>query len=64
VLVDSVGGLDFDLLKAGGAERAAKLGFGQGTRDAAGPCGHVGASGLVHVGVGDHVGDSEAPARP
>ena len=27
-------------------------------------CGHVGARGLVHVRVGDHVGDGEAPAGP
>ena len=34
----------------------------EGTGDAAGPLGHVGARRLVHVVIGDDVGDGEASA--
>ena len=41
-----------------------ELAAGQRAGDAAGPLLHVGAGGVVHVLVGDHVGDGEAAARP
>ena len=51
-------------LEPGVGERLLELGAGERAGDAAGPLLHVRAGGLVHVGVGDHVGDGEAPARP
>ena len=53
---------DLDVLESRGAQLALELVGGQGAGDAAGPLLHVGPGGLVHVGVGDDVGDGEAPA--
>ena len=47
--------------EAGCAQGIAEPGFGESAGDATGPRGHVGASLLVHVRVGDHVGDRERP---
>ena len=44
------------------SERLLELAPGQRPGDAAGPLRHVGPGRLVHVLVGDHVGDGEAPA--
>ena len=41
-----------------------ELGFGECSGDTAGPGRHVRARLLVHVGVGDHVGDGEPAAGP
>ena len=62
MLVHAVGLADLDVDEAGGAQRRLELLARQRAGDAAGPLGHVGAGRLVHVGVGDHVGDGEAPA--
>ena len=53
---------DVDVGQAGGGERGDELVAGERAGDAAGVGGHVGLRGRVHVGVGDHVGDGEAPA--
>ena len=55
----AVGGPDLDVRQAGGGEGVGELLLGEGAGDAAGPLDHVGAGGLVHVGVGDDVGDGE-----
>jgi hypothetical protein len=45
---------------AGGGERVGVLRASQRAGDAAGPLLHVGAGGVVHVVIGDDVGDGEA----
>ena len=60
--MDAVGLGDLDLGQSGGGEGVRELVAGKGAGDAAGPCGHVGAGGLVHVVVGDDIGDGEAAA--
>src|SRR3954452_1035755 len=60
VLVDAVGLGDLDLGEAGGRESLLELLARQRTGDAAGPRGHVGLGGRVHVAVGHDVGDGEA----
>ena len=62
VLVDAVRLADLDVDEPGVGQRGAELGLGQRAGDAAGPLRHVGAGGLVHALVGDHVGDGEAAA--
>src|SRR4051794_17084324 len=62
VRVDAVGGPDLDVDETRGAERVGELPFGERAGDAAGPLHHVRARGVVHVGVGDDVGDREAAA--
>src|SRR6516162_3245636 len=61
VLVDSVGLTYFDAAEPGVRERLLELLAGQRSGYAACPLPHIGASFLVHVLVGDHVGDREAP---
>src|SRR5215216_4505407 len=62
VLVDAVGLGDLDVVEAGVVEGGRELEAREGGGDAAGPLLHVAACGRVHVGVGDHVADGEAPA--
>jgi hypothetical protein len=59
--VDAVGFADLDVAQSGGGQRALVL-AGQGASDAAGPLLHVGAGRVVHVVVGNDVGDGEASA--
>ena len=62
MLVDAVRFGDLDVDEPGLGQRSVELGAGEGAGDAAGPLLHVAAGGVVHVLVGDHVGDREAPA--
>src|SRR3954447_21170918 len=59
VLVHAVGRADLDVDQAGGGERRAELVLGERAGDAAGPLRHGGLGGVVHVRVGDDVGDGE-----
>src|SRR5215207_5569655 len=52
--------VDLDLVESGGGQLPPELLGGEGTSYAAGPLLHVSASVVVHVGVGDDVGDGEA----
>ena len=54
--------LDLDVVEPGGREAGRELLARQRAGDAAGPLRHVGAGRVVHVRVGDDVGDGEAPA--
>ncbi len=60
--MDAVGLAYLDVDQAGVRERLAELPVGERSGDAAGACLHVGAGRVVHVLVGDHVGDREASA--
>ena len=60
--MDAMRFADVDLDESGLGERRLVLGAGQRAGHAAGPLLHVGARRLVHVGVGDDVGDREASA--
>src|SRR5205807_322409 len=64
VLVDAVGLCDLDVGESGRGERSLELLTGEGACDAACPLPHVAPRRLVHVGVGDHVGDGEPAAGP
>src|SRR5205085_6889878 len=64
VLVRAMRLADLDLLEPGDLERGAELALGQRAGDAAGPGGHVGAGGFVHVRVRDDVRDGEAATGP
>jgi hypothetical protein len=57
-----VGLADLDVDQPGVVQRALELGAGQRAGDAAGPLLHVGARGVVHLRVGDHIGDGEPAA--
>ena len=63
MLVHPVGLADFDVLEPRRLP-ALELVAGQGAPDAPGPCLHVGARRLVHIRVGDDVGDGEPAAGP
>ena len=62
--MDAMRLLDLDVLEAGGGEMPLELVAGEGAGDATRPVLHVATGRLVHVGVGDHVGDGEPPAGP
>jgi hypothetical protein len=62
VLVHAVSLAQLDLLEAGRGQPDAELALGKGARDSARPLLHVASRGLVHLGVGDDVGDRKAPA--
>ena len=62
MLVDAVRLVDLDVGQAGGREGILELVSRQRTGDAARPFLHIHTGGLVHVRVGDHVGDREASA--
>src|SRR4051794_34858484 len=62
VLVDAVAHPYLDVVETGGGQHRAELPFGEGAGDAAGVGGQVRARVLVHVGVGDDVGDGEPTA--
>jgi hypothetical protein len=50
--------------KSGGGELSPEVVPGEGAGDAAGPLLHIAAGLVVHVRIGDHVGDGEAAAGP
>src|ERR1700691_2087093 len=62
--VDAMGLAYLDIDQAGICERLRELSVGERSGDAARVCPHVRAGCVVHVLIGDHVGDREAPAWP
>ena len=62
--MDAVGLGDLDVHEPRVGERPLEFPARERTGDAARPLRHVGAGRLVHVVVGDHVGDGEAAAGP
>ncbi len=62
--MDSVCLGDLDVGQAGGDERGPILVLRERARDATCPLGHVGTSGVVHVGVGKDVGDRKSTTWP
>src|SRR5919106_2386535 len=62
LVLHTVGLSSLHALEAGGLELTSKLPLGERPRDAAGPLGHIASCRLVHIGIGDDVGDREAAA--
>ena len=62
--VDAVGLVDVDVDKPRSSEGLKELGAGEGAGDTTGPLLHVGSGFVVHVWVGDDVGDGESAPRP
>jgi hypothetical protein len=61
--VNPVRFLDLDGLEPGSSQLALEVVAGEGAGDAACPLLHVAAGGLVHVRIGGHIRDREAPAN-
>src|SRR5262245_59368902 len=64
VLVEAAGRANLDVLEAGGGQLALELIPSQGAGDAPGPVVHIESRVLIHVGIGDDVGDREAATGP
>src|SRR2546421_12121239 len=64
VLMYAMGFANLDIGEAGGFERRTKLALSKGAGDATSPGGHVSASGVIHVRIGNHIRDRKSAARP